>query len=305
MSQKTRITLVICTRNNAAKLELTLQYLLKLLPSEVQVLVVDQSSKPRKKSDRIKVIHLPNQKGLSKARNSAITAVDSEMIAWIDDDCIITHEYVQELERISKLAATAKQKKLAGVCGRTLPFEKTRPSRDAYCPCTFSKLDNSPVKEVKTHWKHVGYGNNMIIFKHVFESLGGFKEWLGVGSIGESGEDSEFMIRCLNAGLEFQYDHELLIFHNKWLDVQQKSSQYMKYICGGLIVYGYYTFRGVTACKEDFKQELNSCLQQFVSLYWEFRQHPTHFLEYIKSVFLNIYFFSKGIFLAYFFAHTS
>jgi len=300
------IALIICTRNNHSKLELTLKNLEKILPSGIQLVVVDQSTEDNRAALSLKIpvtyIRTPHELGLSRARNTAIQSTRASVLAWTDDDCIVTKEYLLQLLSIAKKSSTAKQQNIAGVCGRTEPYLPTKPSSLFHCPCTLRKEDKRPVTDVKTHWKHVGLGNNMVFFRYIFEDLGFFKEWLGVGSIGESGEDGEYMLRCLIAGKTMLYDDRLLIYHNRWLSDTQLRAQHLKYDCGGLAVYGYYSFLGVNNCWEDFNQVIDRNTSAIISSIREIKQSPSKLFHNLKATLQETYSFFKGLTLAVLFS---
>lgn len=305
-SIRPQIAIIICTRNNPEKLHVTLSQVCRVLPPTISIVLVDQSDKGDvirfSPNLRIKYIRTPHQKGLAKARNIAIQHTDADVLAWTDDDCVISKQYVERLSEIAKIAPTAKRKRIAGVCGRTLPYLQTRPTPNYHCPCTFSKSDSRPVKEVCTHWEHVGLGNNMVIFRYVFDEIGNFKEWLGAGAIGESGEDGEFMIRCLIARYQFLYDDKLLIYHNKWLDNAQARKQYWRYTCGGLALYGFYLFQGVKPCQREFNREVSDTLNQVYASLRNTIYNPFSFWRHFYAIASGLYYLSKGTLLAFLFA---
>jgi glycosyltransferase involved in cell wall biosynthesis len=298
------IAIIICTRNNPQKLQLTLATLSHLLPKEIRLILVDQSKEKNDFPSNLSItyIHTPNQKGLSTARNTALRHATEDVLAWLDDDCIISKKYITELRKIAKIAPTAKKKRIAGICGRTLPYLPTQQSLEQICPCIFSKTDSRPVKKIQTHWKYIGFGNNMVFFRYIFDELGGFKEWLGNGSIGESAEDGEFMIRCLAAGYQFLYENDLLMYHNKWLSPTQLRKQNWIYSCGNTTLYGFYTFQGIQECLLDLKQGASNTLQQVIESARQIKRKPSRSLEHLNAIFFESGYFLKGLFLGVLFA---
>ncbi len=273
-------------------------------------MLIDQSTRnflpshflfPRKLAS---ILRTPSQRGLSRARNTAIQVSDADVLAWTDDDCILSNSYGARLQEIAKLAPKAKKLKIAGVCGRTLPYIATQPSVDHFCPCTFTQSSSPSNPDEFSHWKTVGLGNNMVLFKDVINEMGEFKEWLGVGSFGESGEDGEFMMRCISAGYTFLYDSELLVYHNKWLEKKsfQSEIQMRKYMCGGLALYGYYWFQGINSCKAQFMEDVLNSQSRVVYLLKSAIKKPQKAPLLLRSCFFDLYYLFKGISLAIF--HT-
>ena len=303
------ISLIICTRNNHKKLQLTLEHLAKHLPNHIQVIIVDQSTKNMEHilPNKINSLYLwtPQERGLSKARNVALQHTQAEVLAWTDDDCIITKNYIESLNKILELAPIAKEKKIAGVCGKTTPFLPTKPSDSHHCPCTFSKKNTSPVNKVCVHWKKVGLGNNMVFFRYIFSELGNFKKWLGIGGVAQSGEDGEVILRCLIANKTFLYDEKLLIHHNKWLDKSQLRKQILKYNCGGIAIYGYYYFQGIDECQKEFIQNIKNATRNLVRHIRDIKKQKTILIHYIYDLLKELFYIFNGIIIAFIFSNVT
>lgn len=94
------------------------------------------------------------------------------------------------------------------------------------------------------HDKYIGFGNNMAVRKSVFDNLGGFRQWLGAGSVGKSAEDAEFAQRILIAGKTILYQPDIRIYHNKWLTSAAMKYQNLSYDCGEMACYGYFWAMG-------------------------------------------------------------
>lgn len=311
-NQNTSIAFVICTRNNEMKLRESLQRALDYLTPNISVYIIDQSkienfqvlnySNSHKR--KIVYVHVPNQRGHSVAKNTALKLIAEDVIAWTDDDCLITNSYVRELNVIARESNRLRDEKIAGVCGQTLPYLKTKPLGSYDCPCTFSKQDFALVENVCAHDEQVGFGNNMVLFRQTFNKIGVFKEWLGVGSIGENGDDGEFMIRCLISNYKFMYNHDLIIYHNKWLDEDRQKIQSRSYKCGGLVLYGYYTFSGVEGCKEIFKREINDSIGLIKTYIKNMFSRPQLLHKILYEAISEASTLCKGVFLAYWYSKT-
>ena len=297
--------LIICTRNNAQKLEYTLSHLAKVIPQTIQVVVVDQSTKTTPlnlpKGLRITHIRTPEEKGLSRARNTAIRCTTAPVLAWTDDDCIVTESYVKQLLSIMS-NNHLQQEGIAVISGRTLPYFPTRPSPDYHCPCTFTKANNAQIDTVKQHWKDIGLGNNMIIFRKTFEEIGLFKEWLGVGAIGESGEDGDFLIRCIIKNKIVMHNDQLVVHHNKWLNDIDLRKQNWKYTCGGIASYGYHALKGVDMCRAEVLQNFQDSGNAIKSYLHHAFKYPPSFPHYMSEICQEVFYCIKGSFLAFTYA---
>lgn len=279
--------LVICTNSHYSKISVTTS-IIKKFKTIIDLVVIHQGSNFLKKPG-LRVINLPYQKGLSKARNTATKLFSQKSaIIWTDDDCITDKNYFKEITNIKKRKF---DNKIAGVFGSTEAFESEKHIGE-HCPSTFSKKMRMNTSRITNHATTIGLGNNMIIFSHVFKNIGGFKSWLGAGSIGKSGEDAEFIIRCLIAGYTFEYNQQLKIFHNKWVSGSVLRSQERSYISGGIAAYSFYLFQGVTECKAILLEHIRWCVKNILVDYkninnrkpWEWHRNIIQILFEIEAV---------------------
>lgn len=184
--------------------------------------------------------------GLSNARNEAIDLGKQHAfkeICFTDDDCILDQSWSFYFRNWKNEHPHSEI-----VFGKTLPYQPDL-HKSEFCPCTFTKRSNKTPTLSSKHWEEVGLGNNMTIDMEVFDKLGKFKPWLGAGSIGLSGEDAEFILRCQIAGIPIDYNPNLIVYHNKWQNEHNFRQQHWMYTCGGLAAYGFYAFQGVKECQ--------------------------------------------------------
>ena len=305
MKQTIKISnsVAICTKNRHDLLTRIYKQLQQSLPHPSStIVIVDQTELPISlKQTRIKLryIHAPNQHGLSLARNTAMAVSKSKLVTFIDDDCIVDANYTNTLSTTNE--ASLQKKNIAIVFGKTKAYQKNQHITQ-YCPCTFEKNSSKPIESIQDHSVAVGYGNNMIIRKDVVKNIGGFKWWLGAGSIGESAEDAEFIVRCLLAGYLIGYDNNLLVYHNRWLEKKALYVQMSQYRCGGLAAYGFYYFQGVTECKNIIKAHIRESWDSILTHTRAATRNPQTFLSGLHAITSEIYYVCKGIMLAFVFA---
>ena len=296
-------SIAICTKDRNKSLLETYTHLKRRLSRDSHhVIVVDQTRRPISLPPIHKsliYIHVPSDLGLSQARNTAHDASPSKLVAFIDDDCIIGDTYTRALSMLDE--ASLRKKNIAMVFGRTEAYKPMR-HKSLYCPCTFMKNSNRVIKTIQDHSVSIGYGNNMVIRSDVIKHIGGFKKWLGAGSVGESAEDAEFIIRCLLAGYTIGYNNRLLVQHNRWLGEKALSQQMSRYRCGGLAAYGFYYFQGVDECKNIVKAHLHESFQTIQARLHKSIRHPKKFLFYLFANLIEIYFICKGIIIAFIYA---
>jgi glycosyltransferase involved in cell wall biosynthesis len=211
------VTVAISTRNRGRLIKETLEALLAVHQPGVEILVADQSTDdrtleaveevaagdPRVRYER------SSQVGLSRGRNFALHSSHAEVIAYTDDDCIVTPEW---LPTIMKEFADPE---IAAVYGRLLPYEGT--DRTGIEVGFKPSLVRSEYR-VRTPGWYIGHGGNMAFRRSALLEVGGFDPLLSAGAELASGEDSDIAHRLLAAGKTVVYSGEALAFHKHWKD---------------------------------------------------------------------------------------
>jgi GT2 family glycosyltransferase len=220
----------MCTRNRPGQLRDCLRSILANTFKNFSLVIVDQSTNEETveaiygfKSKRIKVIRMPKP-GKTKGLNLLISQAKSEILAFTDDDCIVTKDWLQGI------VDTYQQfPQIAGIFGNVLPYQPEKHVGEI-CP-SLAKTAKFTLL-TKKNLRHFLSGNNMSIKRSVFEKLGYFQEWLGVGSVGQGGEESELTFRILRNGLTMAVNPKLVVFHNRWLTIREAKLLKIRYICG-------------------------------------------------------------------------
>ena len=247
-----------------------------------------------------KIIQLKlTSKGRSNALNEAFGIVDSKIIGLTDDDCIVGRKWTQYAVK------TLSNNSVDLVYGQTKSFQPFK-HKGKFCPSIFKKSPNkySITNKIGKHWENVGFDNNVAIKQHVVDNIGGYKWWLGPGSIIPAAEDAEFILRAQIAGYKIAYNPKMIVYHNKWLSSLENEKLMLDYSLGGLTVYGYYTFQGVVNCKpimilyiNYFFYEIKKAIKMFIYL-------KLSFYRCLKLIFKYSFYLIKGIFVAFFFARV-
>lgn len=292
-----KVSLVICTKDRSQILKRSISKIIATVNRRmIPVYLIDQSVYSNTQLPLyVQYIHMPHAKGLSVSRNTALIRCKTPLIAFTDDDCIITNQYAEALQNLNR--SSWHTGNVAIIFGRTEPYQKAQHSHE-YCPCTFSKSDSTPVDRITEHWKYIGYGNNMVIHKEVIDSIGLFKPWLGTGSIGESAEDAEYAIRCLIAGYALGYNQNLLVRHDRWLSPHAMRSQSWKYTCGGIAAYGFYYIQGVHECGPFFYEHVNEALVRVRDDLRLVVNQPSQIGHSVHRIFQELYYMFKGFLIA-------
>jgi len=239
------ITVAISTRNRGALIADTLATLLRLEYPALEVLIVDQSTNDVTRrvieqvagGDTRVRYHRSDTIGLPAGRNVGARLSGADVIAYTDDDCIVTAAWLQTIQ------AELRDPDIAAVYGRLLPYE--RAGRSGIEVGLKDSLERVEYAAKLPPW-HVGHGGNMAFRRAALLEVGGFDPLLGAGARLCSGEDGDMTYRLLSAGKRIVYNPRALAYHKQWKDWHAQTqmeraygigagAQFAKYIrCGDL-----------------------------------------------------------------------
>lgn len=238
------ITIIIATKNKHDHITKCIESIVHSAYKNFEIIVLDQSINMKtcylvRGISNIKIQYircLPI--GKSHALNRGVTFARGNILAFTDDDCIVSPSWLNEI-----LTAFRHYPHISAVFGRTKPF-LPRKHQNSICPSTFTKPQTSLITKPCYHADNIGFGNNMAFRRKIFNKIGSFKPWLGPGSIGSNAEDAEFAIRTLTQGYKLLYEPRMVVYHNKWLTDKEMYQQNLSYAIGELACYTYYFVRG-------------------------------------------------------------
>lgn len=253
-----KISVCVATKNRPEKIKECLKSITNTQPKPDEIVVVDQSG--YKEFDKIleKINHVPvlyfhqQATGKSKGLNLAINKAQNEIIAFTDDDCLVEKDWLKTIK-----TAFAEHPEVVGVFGQIKPFNPSV-NQGLFCPCTFNQSEQKTIITPSRHWEDIGFGNNMAYRRSIFDTLGGFKEWLGPGSIGSNAEDAEFSLRVLTNKRKLFYSPKMIVYHNRWLSKNERQHQELSYSCGEMACYGYFALKGHDFAKSVVKDGLRN-----------------------------------------------
>lgn len=189
------ISVIICTYNRADFLKLALQSLVEQNCSDFNVIVIDNNSSDHTEkvcdvflNSDLKLFYYKEEKvGLSHARNRGVLEAKSDYVAFMDDDCIASSDWVKEFYNCVSKGAPC----IFG--GPVLPFYFHNVNnwfKDEYHTFEFGSQSKDLLYEETL------IGANFFVKRSVFDSVGFFRPDLGMK--GEEilySEETEFQLR--------------------------------------------------------------------------------------------------------------
>lgn len=237
------ISVVIATKNRSRDMDRCLRAFGNSDYHKYEIIVADQGD-PSFTSQNVclpTIQSLSTQRVRAGGKSAALSAVThlikGDIVVFTDDDCIVSKYWLSRIVETFR-----KNSNVDAVFGQTKPYQpKKHPGM--MCPSVFMASSPRVIDKPIFHAKHIGFGNNMAIRKSVFDAAGGFKSWLGPGSIGSNAEDGELALRMLLQGKKIFYNPSIVVFHNKWLTPGETRKQNLSYLCGEMACYGYFHFQ--------------------------------------------------------------
>lgn len=209
-----RISLIIPSRDRPKHLEAAVDSVLsgELRPAEI--VIVDQSSSPHARLAavgeehrcEIRYVHVRSP-GTSAARNLGIERARHRILVFIDDDMLVSREWLASL--VSALASAGPR---TVVTGRVEPSAPERPGAVQLStisetePAVYAgRVDRDPL-----------YTGNMACFRSAVQEIGGFDVRLGGGTDFPAAADNDLAFRLLEAGYRIRYVPDALVYHRVW-----------------------------------------------------------------------------------------
>lgn len=296
------ISVLISTRNRSQKVFACLNSIFKNSYKNFEVILIDQSTNDQTEkialellTKKFKYIKM-RAKGKARALNLALKKHSGETLAFTDDDCLVDKYWLKNIYK-----SFQENKDIVGIFGKVLP-DKPHLHKGKICPCAFSKKKKKVITKPCLHWKNIGYGNNMAFRREVFDKLGGFKEWLGSGSVSLAAVDAEFALRVLLKGDKLLYNPKVKVYHNRWLAKEEFWRQCLFYSCGEVACYGYFAFNGLELGKRVVKDNF---IDSYKKLKWGIKSlilFRKRGLWIIRDALIELYFRLRGLLVAFWYS---
>ena len=197
--------LIMATLNRVTEVERFLISLDAQDYRDFELIIVDQNTDDRllgilgRYGERFPLKHIRYfPPGTSGARNAGLQQAKGEIIGFPDDDCVYPPGLLRQLINFFQFYQAD------GISLRILDLDE---DTDAF---GFS-LGKSTVIDTHNAWA-VGITPSMFIRQSVATQVA-FDENMGPGKRWVGGEDTDYLLRCLDIGTNHYYSHELFIRH--------------------------------------------------------------------------------------------
>jgi len=201
-----RVSLIVSTLGRTTQLTRLLDSLRDQEFSDFEIIVVDQNPDNRlaavlqPHTGALNIVHVTSTLGVSRGRNTGLEIARGEVFAFPDDDCWYPRPTLRRVVDIFDA-----EKDLDLVSGRTVDAAFNE-SLSLHCKAR---------QLISRHniWR---IGNSNTIFVRARPNLY-FDETLGIGCATQfqSGEETDFLLRLLEAQARLQFDPSLLVHHDQ------------------------------------------------------------------------------------------
>lgn len=217
-----KLSIIIATRNRAHAIGGCLDSIppafAKAGPLDAEIVVVDNGSTDNtfqivtqwaaRSPYPVRVLS-ERKPGLSRAHNCALLAAQGEFLAFTDDDCRLTEDYVADLLRHH--AADSEPVLRGGRIELGDPADLPLTIKTTPEPMQWSRRLNSARHQPITGQIN---GCNMTMPRVIVEKVGPFDERFGPGGVISSGGDSDYLFRAYLAGFTLAYVPDMTVVHH-------------------------------------------------------------------------------------------
>lgn len=276
-----KVSVVICTYNRSHSLKRTLESLAGLSRREKllrEIIIVDNNSQDDTKEVvedfgkrsllNIRYV-LEDRQGVSYARNRGIKEAEGEIIAFLDDDVIVTKDWLDQLSLAFELYNPA-------IVGGRVLLQSDLPAPEwlswkVSIPLgEFDLGDNVVISDNQKDM--IGIGANMAFKREVFLRYGLFRTDLGrKGNKLYMGEDTELYRRALNSGELCMYYPHATVYHCTGSERMKKN--YIRRWFFRLGAWDYYSDASLRKVDRG---------RAFVVPLWRYRKAYSDFLGFIR-----------------------
>lgn len=235
------VTVVVCTRDRADMLRRCLRSVLDNAGADVEIVVVDNA--PRTDATRQVVGGLADPRlryvleerpGLSVARNRGLREASHELVVFTDDDVVADDRWLDSVRAaaVDGVGCVTGLVPSAELESRWQHyFERRIAWGAALVPQRFRRSDDrGPLYPFSAGI--FGTGANFAITRTAYATVGPFDEALGAGTRTRGGEDLDYFVRLIRAGIDIAYEPAAIIWHVHRPDEESFRAQYSGYGVG-------------------------------------------------------------------------
>jgi glycosyltransferase involved in cell wall biosynthesis len=211
---KPHVSLIVCTRDRAARLPdfLACIALLEPPPGDWELILVDHASTdetPRLLAAFVsgapfRALHLRSTaRALSGAKNDGLARAGGDILAFTDDDCYPRPDF------LCALVDVFAEHPAGVVGGRVVLHDPTDAKfclKDVGTPAAIQPASFVPAGAI--------HGANLAVRREVVAAIGGFDPMLGPGTSCPAAEDVDYIARAVWAGWSARYDPRPVVAHH-------------------------------------------------------------------------------------------
>ena len=199
-----RVSVIVCSRNGSATLEVCLESLTRLHYPNYEILLIDDGSTDAvpeitRRHPAVRYIH-QEAAGLSVARNTGAAAATGAIFAYTDDDCIADPDWLTYLTR----ALTDPIMSAAG--GPNVP----PPPKTLTQACVIAAPGGPAHVLISDRLAEHIPGCNLAVKREAFESIDGFRP-----KYHAAGDDVDFCWRLQEAGGGIAFAPAAMVWHRR------------------------------------------------------------------------------------------
>jgi len=211
-----RISIVIPTHERPADLRRCLEALTSARRDGHEVIVVDNFPQSRR-TESVAIAFgvgyiVERTPGLNRARNAGVCAATNDIVAFVDDDVVVSDGWT------ASIADRFADPTVACATGLVLPIELETAAQEQfedYCvqrrdfhPHVYSR-DVLPASAAAV----VGMGANMAFRRSVLVRLGLFDTRIGAGTSTRAADETDMFARVIDAGWRIVYTPDAYVWH--------------------------------------------------------------------------------------------
>jgi len=235
-----KFSLILPTINRTLELENFLTSLNNQKYDSFELIIIDQNVDNRierilsNRSFYFPIVHLKSEPGISHARNQGLKSAMGDIIAFPDDDCEYPPDLLLQIKNIF-----INDPNLLGITGKSL---------DKLGNDSAGRYENKKGYLNKFDvWKK-GVSITVFLRAEIYDQIGEFDESLGLGAgtIFQSGEETDYLIRSVNLNHKILYNPKIFVIHQNPTLKYNKSALRRAFFygcgCGAVLKKHYYPF---------------------------------------------------------------